>query len=130
MNTIGERLSALIKELGLTKTKFAEAIHVGQPFISNICSGIKEPSDRTISDICREFRVSEAWLRYGEGEMLIKGNRNEEIQATISEILADEDDAFRKRLIAALCALDVDEWKVLEKISQKVLENTKNPDEH
>lgn len=129
MNTMGDRLSFLIKELGLTKTKFAEAIHVGQPFVSKVCMNAAVPSDRTISDICREFHVSEAWLRYGEGEMLIKGNRNEEIQATISEILADEDDAFRKRLIAALCALDVDEWKVLEKISQKVLENTKNPDE-
>lgn len=130
MNTIGERLAFLVKELALTKTKFAERIHVSSQFVSSVCSGSKIPSDRTISDICREFHVSEAWLRYGEGEMLVKGNRNEEIQATISEILADEDDAFRKRLIAALCALDVDEWKVLEKISQKVLESTKNPDEH
>lgn len=129
MNTIGERLACLIKELAITKTKFAERIHVSSQFVSSVCSGAKIPSDRTISDICREFHVSEAWLRDGEGEMLIKGNRNEEIQAAFADILSDND-SFRKRLISALCVLSVDEWEVLAKIAEQLPKKEENPDEH
>lgn len=126
---MNHRIKEVRCALGLTQDEFGRRLGVGRGVITNIEFEKTTPKDTFIGLLCREFHVSEAWIRYGEGDMFIS-NRNEEIQATISEILADEDDAFRKRLIAALCALDVDEWKVLEKISQKVLESTKNPDEH
>ena len=69
METINQRIDFLIKELGFTKTKFAESLHVSSQFVSSLCSGAKQPSDRTIADICREYGVSETWLRTGEGEM-------------------------------------------------------------
>ena len=69
MSTINERIAFLIKDQGLTQSKFAERIHLAQSHISKICSGINVPTERTISDICREFNVSLAWLEDGEGEM-------------------------------------------------------------
>ena len=57
-----------VKDSKLTKTAFAEKINVSQSFISRLVSGEKVPSDRTIADICREFNISELWLRTGEGE--------------------------------------------------------------
>ena len=61
MDTINSRIEFLIKDLEITKTSFAEQLHVSVAFISGLCSGVKNPSDRTISDICRVFGVSEAY---------------------------------------------------------------------
>lgn len=121
MLTINERISLLMKELPYTQAEFAERIHLTQSYISRIAAGAKTPSDRTIFDICREFNVSEAWLRDGEGEMFVTRSRNQEIAMMVHSILSDEDESFRKRLIHSLCALSIEEWKVLEKIAKGLL---------
>ena len=36
MDAFGERIENLIKQLGITKTKFAEKLSVSQPYISKI----------------------------------------------------------------------------------------------
>ena len=104
MNTINDRIAYLIKDLGITKTKFAETINLSQPFVSAVCSGSKMPSDRTISDICREFNVSLAWLEDGEGEMYVQRSENERMALMFTDVLAEADESTRKRGIAA--ALD------------------------
>ena len=66
---MNERIKKILEELGLKRIDFANRLHISQPFASELCSGAKSPSERTISDICREFGVNESWLRTGEGEM-------------------------------------------------------------
>ena len=105
MQTIGDRISLVIKRSGLTKTKFAEHLHLSQPFVSGICSGAKQPSDRTIADICREFNVSEAWLRDGVGDMEIKRTMNQELAMMMNELMTESDESYRKRFVAALLEL-------------------------
>ena len=104
MNTINDRIAYLIKDLGITKTKFAETINLSQPFVSAVCSGSKMPSDRTISDICREFNVSLAWLEDGEGEMYVQRSENERMAMLFNDVRAEAADASGKRGGAA--ALD------------------------
>ena len=115
MQTIGDRISLVIKRSGLTKTKFAEQLHLSQPFISVICSGAKQPSDRTIADICREFNVSEAWLRDGVGDMEIKRTMNQELALMVNELMTEADESYRKRFVAALLELPTEFWPALEK---------------
>lgn len=67
---IGDRIKILRKALHLTQQKFGERIGLKQNSVALIEAG-RETSDQTIFAICREFRVSEDWLRTGEGEMLI-----------------------------------------------------------
>lgn len=74
---MNERIQAIINAKGIKKTEFAQKLNVSQAYISQLCSGTKTPSDRTIADICREFNVSEAWLRTGEGEMFIPNPASE-----------------------------------------------------
>ena len=69
MSELNERISYIIEKLGMTKTAFAERLNVSQAFVSQLCSGIKQPSERTIMDICREFRVNYLWLTEGKGDM-------------------------------------------------------------
>lgn len=71
-------------------------------------------SERTVSDICREFDINETWLKTGEGNMFIELTKEEEIATFIGEVLRDEDDSFKKRLISGLAALDETGWEVLE----------------
>ena len=66
------RIAQIIVALGIKRTEFAKKIGISSPFVSELCSGAKKASDRTITDICREFNVSETWLRTGEGEMFVK----------------------------------------------------------
>lgn len=121
MEQLNERISALISALGLKKTAFADKLNVSQAFVSQLCSGVKQPSDRTIADICREFNVNEHWLRTGEGEMFIKLSRGEEISAFMGDILSGEPD-FRARLIAALSRLTPEQWKQLEGIAETLVQ--------
>lgn len=53
----------------MTKTAFAEYLNVSQAFVSQLCSGVKQPSERTLLDICREFKINYLWLTEGKGDM-------------------------------------------------------------
>lgn len=114
MNHLNERINYLIKSLGMKKTAFAEKLNVSQAFVSQLCSGVKQPSERTIQDICTKFNVNENWLRTGNGEMFIRLSRNDEIAKFVGELMKDEEDSFKNRLIAGLAALDDTGWEVLE----------------
>ena len=122
MQTVGERISIVIKRSGLTKTKFAEQLHLSQPYISVICAGAKQPSDRTIADICREFNVSEAWLRDGVGDIEVKRTMNQELAMMVNELMTESDESYRKRFVAALLDLPPEFWPELKRFLEKLAE--------
>lgn len=119
-NNIGDRISQIIKTLNIKQVDFAEAIKVNQSYISQLVVGKRVPSDRTISYICNEFDVNEEWLRTGEGSMFIERTKDEELSYLIGKLLSDEEDSFKKRLIAALLKLDESEWATVEKIAEEI----------
>lgn len=119
MDTIAERLSFLIKELGITKTKFADRIHVSSAFITMVCSGTKMPSDRTIMDICREFNVSEAWLRDGVGEMFVSRTPDQALAFSLG-VLLESGTPFQKRFIRLLSDLPPEDWDKVEAFIKKL----------
>lgn len=120
MDTINERISHLIKDLGVTKTKFADRLHVSPSFISFVCSGSKVPSDRTIADICREFNVSLAWLETGEGEMYVQRSENERMALMFADVLAEADESTRKRCIAAAMEMPPEFWDNIYEYAKKI----------
>ena len=115
METINERISWCVKDSGLTKTAFAEKINVSQSFISRLVSGEKVPSDRTIADICREFNISEVWLRTGDGEPHIQRDEDAEWQEILAQITVSNDDLI-KRIIKAYWFMDEKEKAVIRKL--------------
>ena len=66
-----KRIELIVKESGLTKAKFAEKLGVSAPYVTMLCSGAGNPSDRTISDICRVFNVNRRYLEHGEEPMFM-----------------------------------------------------------
>lgn len=113
---LNERLRKLRKTLDLTQQTFADRIGIARGNIGSYEVGKSNLSDAVISLICREFNVNEHWLRTGEGEMFIELTKEEEIATFIGEVLRDEDDSFKKRLVSGLSALDESDWDVLEKM--------------
>ena len=49
MKEMNERISTIIEASGIKKTVFADRLNVSQAFVSQLCSGVKQPSDRTIA---------------------------------------------------------------------------------
>jgi transcriptional regulator with XRE-family HTH domain len=66
---MNERIKELRKALGVTQQEFADKIGGKRNTVANYELGRSEPSAAVLSAICREFNVSEEWLRTGEGEM-------------------------------------------------------------
>lgn len=113
-----DRISHIIKEKKVTKTEFAKRLGVSQAFVSQVCAGTSGISDRTISDICREFGVDEIWLRTGEGEPFRQESRDEEIMRFASQTIQGSDE-FKKALVSMLAKLDPEDWENLAKIYAK-----------
>lgn len=120
METINSRIAEIIKESGMSKTDFAKKVNVSQSHVSRMVSGETGVSDRTISDICRVFRVNEEWLRNGTGEKYRKKARAEEL----AEIFADleVDDTVKAKCIRTLADFPEEYFTQALEMAQKFLE--------
>ena len=119
MNT---RIKEVRKAAKLTQTAFGEKIGLTQNYIALIEGGQREPGDRTIRDICREFGVNEMWLRKGIGEMYLPQDREAEMTGLVKSLMNDSPESFRSALVTTLLRFDPDgpEWEVLERIYQSI----------
>ena len=106
METISMRIVQAIDALGINKSEFARKINVTPAYISKLSKKLESvPSDRTIADICREFGISETWLRTGEGEMFLPADADEELAKVLAEIKLS-DDSIIKAIIKSYWRLD------------------------
>ncbi len=121
MNGFSERFGSAITVLGLKKTEIADRLNVSQAFVSQLCSGAKNPSDRTIADICREFNVSETWLRTGEGEMFQPRSRNEELLEFAARAAEAGPGDIRAQLLTVMARLTDDQWQVLADVARQLV---------
>lgn len=76
---IGTQIKELRKALDITQSDFAGEINLSRNYIAMIEIGQREPSERTIADICEKFNVREEWLRTGKGDIFRPVGRGEEI---------------------------------------------------
>lgn len=118
---IGERIKELRKSvLEMTQDEFSERIGLKRSGLSLVEIGRNNPSDQTIRSICREFGVSEQWLRYGEGDMMIRLTRDEEIANLIADAQAEPPDSIKNRLFSIMAKLDEEDWIALARIAEKI----------
>lgn len=132
-NSIGGRLNLLIDNLGIKKVEFAQSINVDQSFISQITAGKRNPSDRTIADICRVFSVSEAWLREGIGEMFLPVSEKQQLAALFAQIEREQDDSLVSIMVSGLKAyygLSDEKKAVVREMIDATLENLQNKKNH
>lgn len=118
--TYNERVRALRKELGLTLQAFGDRLGVTRATVSRIENGVNNLSDQMVVSICREYGVSEEWLRDGVGEMFVPVTRNEKIARFAGELMKDETPDFRRQLVEILADLDDDGWEALACFAEKL----------
>ena len=70
MSEICDRIKEVCKANNLTMEQFGKRIGLSKSAISLIEKGTNGTTDQTIQSICREFGISESWLRTGDGPML------------------------------------------------------------
>ena len=115
-----KRVSEVRKAANLTQGEFADKLGLTRNFISLIENGNRDPSDRTIADICREFNVSETWLRTGEGEMTVPRSREEEISEMVGWALSGTNE-LKKAVIRMICTRTEKELEDLEKMLWEIV---------
>ena len=125
--TIGERVKELRKQINLTHQAFADRLNLKRNTVGSYEVNVVEPSDRTISDICREFNVNETWLRTGEGEMFNQITQSEKLAAFLADITANEEDSFKRQFVEVLAELEPEDWKFLERMARKLQKKEGNP---
>ena len=113
MDTIGSRIMYVIENKSVKKIRFAEALNVSPAFVTEMCAGRKFPSDRTIADICRVYKVNEDWLRDGKGEPFMQLSREETIEAYVGSITGGHITDIEDSIIKFMAETPVEEWETL-----------------
>lgn len=112
--TQGERVREVRKTLGLTLEKFGERLGVGKGAISAIENNNRNLTDQMAKAICREFGISEHWLRTGEGEMIEPITPSEHLLAYVARISTEPDKEFQIEFLTALSRMKPEQWKLVE----------------
>lgn len=120
---MNERIKELRLKLGLSQDEFGRRLGVTRGAITNIELNKVEPKPLFIDLMCREFNVSETWLRTGEGKMFVSRGRSEAIAQEVNRFMADHPDSFRERLISLLIRLDEKQWEVLEQYARQLVDD-------
>lgn len=115
-----DRIKRIRKDAGLTQEKFAALLGLKRNTIATYETGKSEPMDNVVVSICREFHVTEEWLRTGNGEPYKKRSRNQELLAFANDLMEDVDESFKKRFILALSKLNESDWETIEKIVESL----------
>ena len=89
METINSRIAWVIDEYcDGNRSKFARAINITPAFAAQIYANERTPSDRTITDICREFSVNRVWLETGVGSPYQPKDKQAELKAVFADVLS------------------------------------------
>ena len=116
--SIHERLIVLRKHLKLTTRAFGTVINMSGAAITNMEKGRREVTERTVRDICREYKVNHAWLVTGEGPMFVDNlsdlNLKDEVLALAKAYarLSNDDKELVRNLVESL-AVKTDPYKNL-----------------
>lgn len=121
---MNSRIKMIRQNEGLTQSQFADKIGLSRNYVAMIEIGQREPSDRTISDICRIFDIQEDWLRDGLEPMRAAKSREEEIADLVGSALTGSSE-FKKSVIRMICSRTDEELKALEAALQAVYDGIK-----
>lgn len=125
---MNERIKLLRKSLNMNQTDFGNKVGIKQTTVAGYENGIRTPTDAVILSICREFDVSEEWLRTGNGEMKLISSTDDEVMKYVGLLLKDKENYVAqkiKRFIVGYEKLDANDKKVVENLMRQIFEGEK-----
>lgn len=117
MNT---RIQQIRKTAKMTQDEFADKIGLSKNFVWMIEKGERTPSERTIKDICREFKVNYDWLVNGTGDMF--QDDDSDAQAIVDSVMTGDND-FAKKTLVKFSRLSEERWRQLQEILEELEKN-------
>ena len=123
-----DRIKQARKHFGLTQAAFGEKIKVKGNTVTSWETGTRTPTDAIINSICREFGISENWLRYGTGEMNAEATQKEKLTRFFADVLATAPDE-RSAFIAALAELPIEFWPLVTELAKNFTANITKKEE-
>lgn len=117
MNT---RIQQIRKTAKMTQDEFADKIGLSKNFVWMIEKGERTPSERTIKDICREFKVNYDWLVNGTGDMF--QDDDSDAQAIVDSVMTGDND-FAKKTLVKFARLSEERWRQLQEILKELEKN-------
>lgn len=116
---MNERIKFLRNDvLHLSQDALGKRLGVTGAAISRMEAGGRAITDQMVLAICREFNVSEEWLRNGAGDILNDLSQDEELAYIVGQALPQADD-FVKNTFIALGRLSqeftAEDWQVVKK---------------
>lgn len=119
---MNERLKKIRLETGLSQEEFGKKIGIeSRGHISALEKGMKNITDRIIKDVCREFGISEKWLRYNEGDMKIEDCKDNRYLSNVGKLQRADDETIM-RWVNAIAETDPKVLKQIEEFMKKLLE--------
>ena len=131
---MNERIKELRTFLKLSQEVFASRINITRSSVSKLEKGENNPSEQTITLICKQFNVSEEWLKNGIGEMFKGIPEEDETAALLSDLLEDNGETplyeTIKGIIRTYQQLDPKSQSILNDIIKKCYENIQKKEEN
>lgn len=122
MEEINARFKSLRKACNKNQVAFGKVLGISSSGVADIESGRRNVTEKHLIMLSNwtEYNVNINWLRTGEGDMFIARSRNQIITDFLGDLIKEEDESFKKRLIEALALMDIEDWKALEKIATNI----------
>lgn len=115
-----DRILKVRKKENLTQEAFAERLNLSKNFVWMLEKGERTPSDRTIADVCREFNISEEWLRTGKGEMQIEDYKENRYSINVAKLQRADNETII-RWVNAIAETSPETLKEIELFMKKIL---------
>lgn len=115
---INERIKIARNKLGLSQKDFGAGINISNNSIYRIENGTRNPSERTLEDICEVYNINKEWLLTGDESNGIFNKSDDGIITTLkSKYNLDDLDT---KIIKAYLSLSPIERQVLKDFISKV----------
>lgn len=124
MKEIKDRLKAIRDDANMSQDEFGKKIGISRSQISCYEKGLREITERSLNDICREFNVNRDWLITGEGEMYIISEQDEILAEALAKISLSENEKLKK-IVQNLTKLDEKTIDTINDLIDIILANKK-----
>lgn len=119
-----ERIIEVRKNISLTQEEFGKRIGVTRAAVSNIESGNRGVTDQMRRSICREFGISEEWLRNGTGNMYDNVEKSARLMEWAVDIMKEKDDSIKKKVVNLLMSLNESDWDLIAELAKRIKDRT------
>lgn len=119
---MGERFRQIRKYFKFSQEEFGQRLGVTGAGISRLENGERNITEHMLLAVCREFHISEDWLRTGNGEMIVESD-NTTIALLVKELNRDD---YAVRALKAYEELDDQSKKAIHQYILFLASNTQD----